>query len=114
MDIFDFQRWDYWGVLAISAAIMATPFGCTSSHSAIQAIMDTNNLTSEETLVMNMPESPVTLDWQISTDTAASMIEGNIMQGLTEFAEEGPEIRLVPGLASQWDMEAENSKFTFK
>lgn len=56
-----------------------------------------------ETLRIQLPSEPPTLDWNLSTDTASSLILYNLMEGLTEIDFEDKDLRPKPALASHWE-----------
>ncbi|MCB0348757.1 MAG: peptide ABC transporter substrate-binding protein, partial [Bdellovibrionales bacterium] len=54
-----------------------------------------------------------TLDWNKSTDTTSSRIVDNLMEGLTEYNFDDPELTLQPGLAEKWSSSKDAKTWTF-
>lgn len=70
-------------------------------------------LALSETLRINILQEPPSLDWTKSSDTTSSLIENNIMEGLTEYNLEDPELGLMPGLATEWKSTPDGKTWTF-
>lgn len=68
----------------------------------------------KETLRMNISTEPPSLDWHKSTDSTSAMIQYNIMDGLTEFDFDDPELGVIPALASSWQVTPDSKKWTFE
>lgn len=70
------------------------------------------DLPLNETLRINLAQEPPSLDWSKSVDTTSALIQYNIMEGLTEYNLDDPELGLVPGLATQWKANANATVWT--
>lgn len=71
-------------------------------------------LNVEDTLRINVTQEPPTLDWSKSTDTTSSLIENNIMEGLTEYDLTDPDLKVIPALATEWKATNNARTWTFK
>ncbi|NCN40696.1 peptide ABC transporter substrate-binding protein [bacterium] len=67
----------------------------------------------EETLRINLQQEPPSLDWHKSSDTTSAMIEYNIMDGLTDYNLNDPELGLKPALAESWTSSNNSKTWTF-
>jgi len=65
-----------------------------------------------ETLRINISQEPPSLDWSKSTDTTSSLIQTNIMQGLSEYDLSDPELKLRAALATEWKPNAKGDVWT--
>jgi oligopeptide transport system substrate-binding protein len=91
------------------AAVTAMALGCTKKNSN-----DNAGYNPSETLRLNLTTEPPSLDWSKSTDTTSALIQYNIMEGLTEYNLEDPELSLVPALAEKWEANKDASEWTFQ
>ena len=89
-------------------ALFAISFGCTKKQSLEYG------LKLEETFRVNILTEPPSLDWSISTDTTSSLIETQIMEGLSDFDFSGEEIKVKPMLATEWTASDKAKKWTIK
>lgn len=80
----------------------------------ISACSDNDNtydISSKDTLNINIGSEPPTLDWSRATDSTSFTILNNIMDGLTRFSSEHkPE----PALAESWEMSEDGRSYTFR
>lgn len=67
----------------------------------------------EETLRINLSQEPPSLDWSKSTDTTSSLVQVNIMEGLTEYDLNDPEWGLKAALAESWTSSNNSKTWTF-
>nr|HMN68647.1 peptide ABC transporter substrate-binding protein [Bdellovibrionales bacterium] len=66
-----------------------------------------------QTLRVNLQSEPPSLDWSKSTDTTSSMVQMNIMDGLTEYNLNDPDLALAPALATEWTPSENARVWTF-
>ena len=98
-----------WILTSLVAVIFAAGLGCTKKSTKHE-----HGLNPAETLRINLRQEPPSLDWSKSTDTTSALIEYNIMEGLTEYNLEDPELGLIPALATEWTSNKDASEWTFK
>lgn len=98
------------GFLGFLVIAMLLTTGCTKKKST----SGEHGLNESETIRINLRGEPPSLDWSKSTDTTSALIEYNIMEGLTEFDLDDPELGLEPALATEWSSNKDASVWTFK
>lgn len=94
-------------LLALSALVLTV--SCTKSDKTLKF-----GVKKSETLVTNLQTEPPSLDWHIGTDTTSHEITMNIMDGLTEFDYNDPELKAIPALATKWESDKAAKKWTFE
>lgn len=67
-----------------------------------------------ETIIVNLQTEPPSLDWHVGTDTTSHEVTMNIMDGLTEFDYNDPELKVKPALATNWTSDKSAKKWTFQ
>jgi oligopeptide transport system substrate-binding protein len=67
----------------------------------------------KETLAVALPNSILNLDWNMSTDPSASIIETNLMEGLTGIEISRADVRVKPALAETWESSDGGLQYTF-
>ena len=95
-------------LLGLLTAVLWIQLGCTKKKTKHEY-----GLNPAETLRINLRQEPPSLDWSKSTDTTSSLIEYNIMEGLTEYDLNDPELGLVPALATEWSSNKDATTWTF-
>ncbi len=83
-------------------------FGCTKKEQKLEY-----GLKMGETLRVNLMSEPPTVDWHKATDTTSANVMDNIMEGLTQFDLDDPEMRPIPALAAEWSTTKDAKKWTF-
>ena len=80
---------------------------CGSGNRAPNAV----DISSKDTLNINIGTEPPTLDWSLATDVTSFTIIENIMDGLVAFDEK---YKPVPALARNWQISEDGKTYTFK
>ncbi|MES2767899.1 MAG: peptide ABC transporter substrate-binding protein [Bdellovibrionota bacterium] len=95
--------------LSLTALIFTTSCTKTSSDKTLKF-----GVKKSETLIVNLQTEPPSLDWNKSTDTTSSEVQGNIMEGLVQFDLADPELKALPALATKWESDKAVQKWTFE
>ena len=99
--------------LYIPLCAVLTLSACDANRKT-QSLIDSLGLNPKETLTVVLATYPKSLDWTNTVDRDSSVIESNLMAGLTDVEIKGTEISLVPRLAEKWDVTDTGLKYTFK
>lgn len=83
-------------LVAVALGLLCSAVSCTKKQTLEYG------LKLEETLRVNILTEPPSIDWSVSTDTTSSLIQQQIMEGLSDYDFSGGEIKLQPGLATEW------------
>lgn len=70
-------------------------------------------LNPKESLAVALPSEVENLDWNMTTDQTASIIETNLMEGLTGIEISGSNVHVTPALAESWDSADGGLQYTF-
>ncbi len=95
-------------IISLVVVSLLVAVSCTRKASKIDYGLELN-----DTLRVHIASEPPTLDWNKSTDTTSSRIVDNLMEGLTEYNFEDPELSLQPGLAEKWTSSKDAKTWTF-
>ncbi len=79
--------------------------GCTQGQNKNE------DISSKDTINVNIGNEPPTLDWSLATDSTSYLILNNIMEGLTEF---GDTFLPEPNLAESWEISEDGRTYIFK
>lgn len=102
----------YLGLIGIVAAlIVLTTVSCTKRG---REQTEELGLSVSETFRINIVTEPPTLDWQKIADTTSANVVKNLMDGLTTYNTQDPELGLSPGLALSWEPSEKGKVWTFK
>jgi len=88
--------------LILAAGLIA---GCTQDR------LEDEDISSKDTIFVNLGNEPPTLDWSLATDSTSYLILNNLMEGLTQF---GDEFLPEPNLAESWEISEDGQTYTFK
>jgi oligopeptide transport system substrate-binding protein len=95
-------------MLRILGLVLALSFiGCTKK-SGLEYGLDV-----KDTLRVNLTSEPPSLDWSKATDTTSSNVTNNIMDGLTEYNLNDPDLGVVAALATEWKPSENARVWTF-
>ncbi len=92
------------GLLLLTATILS----CTKKEKDLPY-----GLNIKDTLRVNLVSEPPTLDWSKATDTTSANVIDNIMEGLTQFDLDDPQMKVIPGLATEWQSTPDAKNWTF-
>ncbi len=81
--------------------------GCTKKQKSDYS------LDVSETFRFILSSEPPSLDWHKATDTVSSTVTMNLMDGLTTYDYNDPELSTIPALAASWEASADQKKWTF-
>lgn len=84
-------------LLLLAAASLTLATSCTKKSKGDY------DLDIAETLRTNLSAEPPSLDWHKMTDTTSSEVVRNIMDGLTRFNLNDPNLAVEPALAEKWE-----------
>src|SRR5258708_6422343 len=70
-------------------------------------------LNPKESLAVALPLAVENLDWNNSVDQSASIVETNLMEGLTGIEINGADVRVTPALAEKWESDEGGLQYTF-
>jgi oligopeptide transport system substrate-binding protein len=98
--------------LSLSALIFAT--SCTKSTTSGNSKTLKFGVSKSDTIITNLQTEPPSLDWNKSSDTTSHEIQMNIMEGLTHFDLNDPELKTSPNLATKWESDKTARKWTFE
>lgn len=91
------------------AAIALSINACTKKDQKLKF-----GVNKSETIVVNLQTEPPSLDWHKAVDTTSHEITMNIMDGLTAFDFDDPDLKVVPALATKWESDKSATKWTFE
>lgn len=97
--------------LTLSALVLTT--SCTKSTNAQKSQKIKFGIEKSDTIITNLQTEPPSLDWHIATDTTSHEVTMNIMDGLTQFDLNDPELKTIPALATKWAVDKSAKKWTF-
>jgi len=66
-----------------------------------------------DTLFLALPDKIENLDWNMSMDQSAAIIETNLMEGLTGLELTRSEVKVKPALAESWDTSDGGLQYVF-
>ena len=89
-------------------AIVGLSSGCHP-----KAAKTNTKVNPHDTLSISLPGEVENLDWNFSTDSSASIIETNIMDGLTGIEILGANVGVTPSLAESWGISNDGLQYTF-
>lgn len=108
-------RKTYWEISALVILLFLTS-ACTRGQKFIDVRKgdgDSTKLAITETLRINLPAEPSTIDWTISADANASEVTINIMEGLVRYNLEDKDLSLQPALALKWEPSQNATRWIF-
>lgn len=94
--------------LIVAVVLLTFTISCTKKEKQLPY-----GLNVKDTLRVNISSEPPTIDWSKATDTTSSNIISNIMEGLTEFDLDDPQMKVIPSLATEWQASADAKTWTF-
>src|SRR5665811_1879910 len=111
-----------WMVVILAVALVVAVFvavGCGGTEETTTtapgsdgttASTEAGDLAADQTLVLNLPSEPPSLDPDLATDTTSAKIINNIFEGLVHLDNDGNPL---PGAAETWEASPDGLTYTF-
>jgi oligopeptide transport system substrate-binding protein len=95
------------------SSILLLLSACLVSACHSQISKPNSKVNNREILSIALPSTVETLDWNFSTDPSTSIIETNVMEGLTGIDIAGASVGVTPSLAEAWNISEDGLQYTF-